>query len=132
MRKNNIWFIAVVTLILIVSVLSACNTKKPWDYGNVEWYSETPVIRIIVSSETNNDGLMEIDGEEKPIRLLWGPALSFRLIDATKDDGDTAVEEMTLISGKVKYDKRSATLIIKKDNVFDNQYEKIVLHRKNL
>ena len=134
MAKSIQKFILSVVLLSVffnVLIFSGC-TEKPWYYDNVIWYSENPKIEIIKRPGKDWLGTLVTDDEEIQIELLWGPAGSFEIIDAKKDDGITPLEEMTLIKGKVKYDENSATLVIKKDYIFKYKYNSIVLQRKNI
>ena len=112
-------------------VLAGC-TEKPWNYENVIWYSDNPQIEIIREPEKYWVGTLKLNDTEMQIELHWGPTGSFRIVDATKNDGNTAVEDMTLLGGRVKYDKNSAILVIKEDYIFDNKYSSIVLYRKDI
>ena len=129
--RKVILSVILLSFFLNVLVFTGC-TKKPWSYDNVVWYSENPTIEIIKSPGENWIGTLRYGDTEMQIKLLWGPTGSFDIVDATKNDGETAVEEMTLLSGKVKYDKYSATLVIDKDYIFENKYSSIVLQRKNI
>ena len=134
MAKSIQKFILPVVLLSVffnVLIFSGC-TEKPWNYDNVIWYSDNPAIEIIKLPGESWLGTLEIDDEEIQIMLLWGPTETFFIVDATKNDGNTAVEEMTLIKGKVKYDENSATLVIKKDYIFKYKYNSIILQRKNI
>lgn len=119
------------SVILNVLVLAGC-TEKPWNYENVIWYSDNPQIEIIREPEKYWVGTLKLNDTEMQIELHWGPTGSFRIVDATKNDGNTAVEDMTLLGGRVKYDKNSAILVIKEDYIFDNKYSSIVLYRKDI
>ena len=124
---------ALIFILCFLSVFSqtACKPKKPWSYRNVVWYSEEPKIEIIKSEEYDWQGYLIVDGEKVAISLLWGPTCTFEIIDFSKDDGITAMSEIRLISGRVEYNKNNAILIIKEDKVYNNEYSKIVLNRKN-
>ena len=129
--KSILLPVVLLTVFLNVLVFAGC-TEKPWNYDNVVWYSENPKIEIIKRPGENWLGTLTTDDAEIQIELLWGPTGSFDIIDATKDDGNTAVEEMTLLDGRVKYDKNSVTLVINKDYIFENKYSSIVLQRKSI
>lgn len=124
---------ALIFILCFLSVFSqtVCKPKKPWSYRNVVWYSEEPKIEIIKSEKYDWQGYLAVDGEKVAISLLWGPTCTFEIIDFSKDDGNTAMSEIRLISGRVEYNKNNAILIIKEDKVYNNEYSKIVLNRKN-
>lgn len=123
--------LSVVLLSVILNVLTGC-TEKPWNYEDVVWYSDNPSIEIIKISGKNSFGTLKINDTEMEIELLWGPTGTFEIVDATKKDGNTVVEDMTLLRGRVKYDKDSATLVISEDHIYENKYSSIVLQRKNI
>lgn len=123
--------LSVVLLSVILNVLTGC-TEKPWNYENVVWYSDNPSIEIIKISGENSFGTLKINDTEMEIELLWGPTGTFEIVDATKKDGNTVVEDMTLLRGRVKYDKDSATLVISEDHIYENKYSSIVLQRKDI
>lgn len=133
-RKIQITLVIVYVVLLLVLLLvfSACSTKKPWDYENVEWYSEEPSLQFVKTEEIYWEGTLKTKNETFQIRMLWGPTRSFDIIDATKDDGSTPVDDIRLIIGEVKCDDTSVVLVIKTDNVFNGEYKQIVLSHRDI
>ena len=131
MKKIINKFLCVLCVFMVFLQITSCNSKKPWSYRNVVWYSEEPKIEIIKSEDYDWQGYLIVDGEKVAISLLWGPTCTFEIIDFSKDDGNTAMSEIRLISGRVEYNKNNAILIIKEDKVYNNEYSKIVLNRKD-
>ena len=129
--KRVILPVILLTLILNMLVITGCN-KAPWDYPNVDWYSENPVIELHTEySGEPSIGYMEIDGEQTAVYLWWGPPTYTFTIHAYDSENGISVEtDKLLLLGKVKYDKNSATLIISEDYIFENKYSSIVLKRK--
>jgi len=117
------------TILFFVQI--SCTTQKPWQYKNVVWYSVEPEIEIIKDENYDWEGHLIVNNEEISIILLWGPTNTFEIIDASKYNEQTPVDEITLLSGKVEYDKSKVTLIISIDFVFNSRYSKIILYRKD-
>ena len=118
---------------MLVPCFSGCNSiKKPWSYENVVWSSENPQLTIIKDKDNYFEGtLLSPEGQLK-VKLLWGPGKTFTLIENLEDVSSTPINEITLLFGKVEYDKTFATLLIQEDNVFNNSYTKIELKRTSI
>ncbi|MCM1009070.1 MAG: hypothetical protein NC485_14375 [Ruminococcus flavefaciens] len=130
--KYAVIVIVLINILTLLFVLSACSDPKPWDYENVEWYSEMPSIQFVKTEDKYWEGTLKTKDETFQIQMLWGPTYSFEIIDATKDDGSTPVEDMLLIRGEVKFDNTSAVLVIKTDNIFNGEYKQIVLSHRDV
>lgn len=125
---------SLVLIFVLVFSFGACNCgpTPPWNYNDVIWYSESPFIEIECSTEKDYIGVMRFQEQEKQIQLLWGPSGGFNIVDQTKNDGHATVETISIIRGRVEYDKDTATLIIERDDFFNYEYEEIVLKRRNI
>ena len=125
--------VILLSLILNVLVLAGAGCKKgPWSYDNVIWYSDDPQIEIIKELGKDWVGTLTVDDTEMQIELHWGGTWTYRIVDATKNDGNTAVEYMTLLWGRVEYKKNIVTLVIKEDYIFDYKYSSIKLIKKDI
>ena len=114
---------------ILFFVQISCATQKPWQYNNVLWYSNEPEIEIIKNENYNWEGHLIVNNEELPVILLWGPTNTFEIIDASKYNEQIPIEEITLLSGNLEYDKSKVTLIIGIDVVFNSRYSNIILYR---
>ena len=127
--------VILLSLILNVLVLAGAGCKKgPWSYDNVIWYSDNPIIELRTEySGEPSIGYVEIDGKRTEIYLCWGPpTYTFTIRVYNAEDGVSIGTDELLLQGKVKFDKNSATLIIKEDYIFDYKYSSIVLFMKNI
>lgn len=132
MRKKFLKIICFLVLLVVpVLYFTAC-TEKPWNYDNVIWYSNEPELEVTNSSDTPWLGIIKLNNSELSVQLLWGPTGSFEIIDYSKKDIETPIEDITILSGRVNYDKYTATLVIENDAVFDNKYQSIVLQKREI
>lgn len=134
MKKIISAFLTGILTLLVMTAFVGCEKKAPWDYPNVDWYSENPVLELHTEySGEPSIGYMEINGEHIAIYLWWGPpTYTFTIHVYDSENGISDGTDKLLLSGKVKYDKNSATLVIKEDYIFDNKYSSIVLYRKDI
>lgn len=120
------------SVLFALSFFTACNGKAPWDYSEVEWYSDDPaiVLRTEYSGEPSI-GYIEAEGERTEIYLWWGePTYTFSVCVYNPAEEISVGTDELLLQGKVTYDNATATLIIEKDEIFGGQYEKIILNRR--
>lgn len=110
----------------------SCTKKEPWDYPNVDWYSEDPV--MVLHTEFSGEpsiGYMKINEQQVQVYLCWGPpTYTFSIYVYNSEDGISVGTDELLLSGKVKYDSEAATLLINTDNVFEFAFSTIVLSRR--
>lgn len=124
---------ACMALFSAVLTFAGCSGAAPWDYSNVTWHSESPVIEF--NTEMSGEpslGYIEIDGESLEVYLWWGPpTYTFKICVYDSETNFAVGTDQLLLNGKVKYDHDStyATLVIQTDNIFDNQYQTIKLIR---
>ena len=125
--KKIIKYLSLILIFLVsANMLCAC-AKKPWKYKDSTWYSNEPNISV---SWTDNmwAGVMIHDDQEIRIILAWGNIRTF----AIYYEDETVFSQSTyLIKGHLDtYNKFTARLVITNDNIFDNKYQVITLHRK--
>lgn len=117
---------SLVLMLLLIFSFGAwnCGPTKPWEYDNVIWYSEVPFMEFSLSADDNWNGIIKCEDEIISIRMVWGPS-SFAVENSRNED-------KIVLEGKLIYDKHTATLIVQKDEVFNYEYEEIVLKRRNI
>jgi hypothetical protein len=132
MKKRIKYFTSLFIFLLPFPVLTSCK-EKPWYAENVVWSSEQPEIEIIKDAGKDNYGYMFVGDKKILITLSWGPGLSFSILE-TNEDGtiDTISDELALVKGKLKYNSKKVTLTIMEDNVFNFEFKKIILTKRDL
>ena len=132
MKKITGAFFALIVTLSIAMAFTGCKTKAPWEYSDVEWYSESPVIELHTEyAGEPSIGFMEVNGQQKSVYLWWGPpTYTFSICEYDSENGVSFGTDKVLLQGKVKYNSVAATLLINTDNVFDSQYSVIVLSRR--
>lgn len=132
MKKIGRVILAAILVLLYAMAASSCTKKEPWDYPNVDWYSEDPV--MILHTEYSGEpstGYMEIDGQQVEVYLCWGPpTYTFSIYAYNSEDGISIGTDELLLRGKVKYDSETVTLLTSTDNVFESAFSSIVLNRR--
>ncbi len=129
--KLLLGFSALLMSFVMLACIS-CTQKEPWDYPNVDWYSENPEIELHTEySGEPSIGYMEINGQQVQVYLCWGPpTYMFSIYVYHSENGISIGTDELLLRGKVKYDSETATLLISTDNVFEFAYSTIVLNRQ--
>ncbi len=124
--------LSAVLMSFVMLACISCTKKEPWDYPNVDWYSEDPVVELHTEySGEPSIGYMEINGQQVQVYLCWGPpTYTFSIYVYNSEDGISVGTDELLLSGKVKYDSETATLLISTDNVFESAFSTIVLSRR--
>lgn len=114
-----------IALLIATLNFSGCKNTAPWDYSFVTWYSENPAMEFNVGQYSSEPslGYIETEGERFEVYLSWGaPTYSFEIrLSENKD---------LLLLGKVEYTNTCATLVVRTDNLFNNQYPTITLSRR--
>lgn len=131
--KRIVKFISISMIFVVVALFfSACTDQAPWDYSNVTWYCEDPVVEFNTTySGEPSLGKIENNGECIEVYLLWGPpTYTFSIYIYNPGAKLSPGTDELLLQGKVKYNSTSATLVIKTDNFFDNKYSVIKLSRR--
>lgn len=122
-----------ISMIFVVVALFfvACTDQSPWDYSDVIWYSEDPVVEFNTTySGEPSLGHIKNDGDCIEVYLLWGtPTYTFSIYAYNPSTKFSPGTDELLLRGKVKYNSIFATLVIKEDNFFDNKYSVIKLRR---
>ena len=123
-------FVAIIGMSTMIACIS-CTKKGPWDYPNVDWYSENPVMELHTEySGEPSIGYMEINGQQVQVYLCWGPpTYTFSIYVYNSEKGISVGTDELLLRGKVKYGSEMATLLISTDNVFGSAFSAIVLSR---
>jgi hypothetical protein len=135
MKKRIKYFASLFILLLPFFITASCSaSKKPWAYNNVVWSSEQPEIEITKKTGEDWTGYIVVDGNKQMIELIWGQTYSFRILEINEGDRtqNVVTDDITLLKGKVRFNSKSVTLIIKVDNVFNNEFDKIILTRRDL
>lgn len=125
--KSILGILLIVFFGLNLNACKSCDKNRPWLYTNVVWLSNDPVIKITAEDSNSPKGYMIINNEKIDIVMLWGESYYFAIVYA---DFDIVSNETTLIKGNLDFDDKSVTLIIEKDNIFNNKYSEIVLSRR--
>lgn len=121
-----------IVLFIVTLSFAGCRGAAPWDYSNVTWYSENPIMEFnTVYSGEPSLGYIETDGERLEVYLWWGPpTYTFHICVYDPETNFSVGTDELLLRGKVKYDSTYTTLVIETDNFFDNQYPTIKLSRR--
>lgn len=124
--------LVVITALFLPVAFSSCVGAGPWELNNIVWYSEDPVMEIVDMTGKRRDGTIIVDGEQIQMRMLWGFSYSYEIIDLLKDDGNTPVDNIALIWGRMEYESGIVTLIVEGDKLFNYKYDQIILKYRNL
>ena len=132
LRGKFLLGLSAVSMSFVMLACISCTKQEPWDHPNVDWYSEDPVMELHTDySGEPSIGYMEIDGQQVQVYLCWGPpTYTFSIYVYNSEDGISIGTDELLLSGKVKYDSETATLLISTDNVFEFAFSTIVLSRR--
>ena len=139
MSKPRLWIIIFVIFLLAVFVISfVCGSiryteKRMYDYPGSVWECQNPYMHLEVSDIPGGgiEGYLKINNKRIEVKLdCVGTGLETILYDTEMLANGSYVEEAELIIALCKCSEKEVTLRVDRDNIFDNQYQEIVLIRQ--
>ncbi len=134
MKRILTLVILVLSVLCVLPTIASCKGEAPWEYPNVEWYSDSPAIELRTEySGEPSIGYIDVNAERIEVYLWWGPpTYTFSIYVFNSEEEISAGTDELLLRGKVEYDKSTATLIIQQDNLFDGKYDTITLYQREV
>ncbi len=125
--------VAFCSLMIITSIRRVTKITF-YDYPNSIWECQNPLIHLEVSGIPGEGikGYLIIDEKRIAVKLSCvGTGREAILYDTDKLNNGSYGEEAELIRALYRCSENEAILSIDRDNILDNQYQKIVLIRQN-
>ena len=120
--------------IMTIASVRRVNRITLYDFPNSVWECQNPHIHLEVGDVPGKSitGYTIINDKIIAVKLSCvGTGREAILYDTERLDNGSYGEEAELIRALYKCSEKEATLSIERDNIFDNQYQEIVLIRQN-